>query len=85
MGCNCATVEQLDELYRVYGEKTQAKKPVGFWKNTVFVLRQTLLILLAIPATVFLALFLIWTLFWNKKPVVNVQKIHLLKLLKIIK
>ena len=85
MACNCATSEQLNELYRVYGEKAANRQTQTIGKEIVYWLKQMALILLAIPSTILMTLYVVWVVFWNKNPHINVQNINILKQLKIVK
>lgn len=75
MGCNCATTEQINELYRKFGEKQSKKK--GF--DIVFFTRKTLTYICAALVTPFIVLFVIGKGMFSKDKRISVKKFFKLK------
>lgn len=59
MACNCATNEQIKELYRRYGDKKNAPKRT-FKERVKFVFMHTGVTLVMIPIIPFLLLYILY-------------------------
>ena len=75
MGCNCATTEQINELYRKFGEKQKNRK--GF--SLKLFLKKSLTYLCVALATPFIVLFVIGKAAFSKDKRISVQKFFNLK------
>ena len=86
MACNCTTKEQLDELYRLYGEKQQRYRAkaggtigerIKYWVQTLAI---WILLLIAVP---FIILYFIIKLFWEDNPKIDINNFNLLRIFKL--
>lgn len=75
MGCNCATTEQINELYRKFGEKQNSKK--GF--SLKLFIRKTLTYICVALIIPFIILFVIGKGMFSKDRRISVQKFFNLK------
>lgn len=74
MACNCATQEQINELYKTYGEKVDAKLS-GNWKlkakNTV---RKIGVYICLIPIVPVIVLYVLYKGFGDSNKKISVRK-----------
>ena len=80
MACNCATKEELDKLYNMYGNKTDEEKTL--FSRTKRALYITLSILGWIIVFPLMFIYMILFVIWNepKDRRINVQNFNLLKI-----
>jgi len=72
MACNCATTEQLNELYRKYGEKRAEKK--SFSDSAKNILYKIGIVLCLIPATPLLFIYVFYKAWGTDNHRINVMK-----------
>ena len=61
MACNCATTEQLNELYRKYGEKKAEKKSFGIRvRNAVYKVGVAICLIPIVPMIILYAFYKAW-------------------------
>ena len=75
MGCNCTTTEQINELYRRYGEKRAARKP----KKIKAFLRKAALVICLIPVVPILVLYVFYKAFCDDDNKISVRNFFKLK------
>ena len=75
MGCNCATTEQINELYRQFGEK-QAKRKKRSFKA---VLKNIAVVLCVIPLVPIIALYVYYKAVCDDDNRISVVKFFNLK------
>ena len=75
MGCNCATTEQINELYRKFGEKRQSQNAFSL---KLFI-KKGLTYLCAALITPFIVLFVIGKAMFSKDRRISVRKFFNLK------
>lgn len=75
MGCNCATTEQINELYRKFGEKQKNRKDFSL----KLFLKKSLTYLCAALATPFIVLFVIGKAMFSTDRKISVRKFFNLK------
>lgn len=83
MACNCATKEEIDKLYRIYGEKSKINKddkPIEKIKKVAYFIISIFLYVIALPL---MFVYVLLVIFWKFEPKIDVQSINLLKLFKI--
>lgn len=73
MACNCATKEQLDELYRKYGEKKAENESKSRLKFKT-IIKKIGIIACLIVITPFLFAFVIYKAFGNGNHKISVRK-----------
>ena len=82
MACNCATKEEIDKLYRAYGEKLNSgddEPLVVKVKNFLYKLLNLLAWIIVLPLMfIYMLLFLFWREPTDRK--INVQNFNLLKI-----
>ena len=80
MACNCATKEELDKLYKIYGEKSDDEKSLfSVGKRLTYISLSILGWLIVFPLMLlYMTLFLLWNEPKNRK--INVQNFNLLKI-----
>ncbi len=83
MACNCATKEEIDKLYRVYGEKSKLPKKHSTWDFIKHYAMNGFVILLFIICFPLLLLYILALLFWRENERINISDIDLIKLFKI--
>jgi len=82
MACNCATQEQIEEIYKVYGEKMRDTDSLTVWewvKRIAYFVFSVLMYIIVFPI---MFVYVILVLFWNKEPKINVDNIDFIKLKK---
>ena len=70
MGCNCTTTEQINELYRRFGEKQEKRKK----RSINDFLKKTALILCLILIIPFLVLFVFYKAFCDDDNRISIRK-----------
>ena len=88
MACNCNTKEQLDALYRMYGEKQEKNKEEmkSSWNKRIkYGIWQLAIIILLIPCIPIIFIYFLLRLFWEDSPKVNINNFDLLKILRLNK
>lgn len=83
MACNCATKEEIDKLYRLYGEKSKLPKKHSTWDFIKYYITNILVILLFIICFPLLLIYILALLFWRENERINISDIDLIKLFKI--
>lgn len=78
MACNCATEEQLKELYKTYGEKVDAKLSSNPWQRLKNNVRKFFVYLFVIPIIPLLFLFVIYKVFSDNNKI-SIRKFFLLR------
>ena len=82
MACNCGTKEEIDRLYRAFGEKKDNLEDMTLWekiKHGVYTLFTVLLWVIIFPLmTIYLLLFIFWHEPGDRR--INVQNFNLLKI-----
>lgn len=73
MGCNCATKEQIEEIYKKYGDKkTMYNKST---KDKIkYYIKQTATVICMIPISIGLFLFVIYKAFCDDDKRISVNK-----------
>lgn len=81
MACNCKTNEEIDKLYRAYGEKIQERgKTFKDEVKRVFLFLSSILMwIICIPMMLIYVLFL---LFWQDDKKINVQSVNIMRIKK---
>lgn len=59
MACNCATTQQIEELYKKYGEKRETQKKFSF-KNAFMKLGVGACLIVLTPLIVLYVLYKVW-------------------------
>lgn len=80
MACNCATQEEIDKLYEAYGNKLRENGGLGIKakvKHTFMTVMGLLMWAVCLPV---MFIYVICVAFWEDKPVINVQKLNLLRI-----
>jgi hypothetical protein len=70
MSCNCATNEQINELYRRYGEKQKKKRNFSL----TFLLKKIALYICLIPIVPALFLFVFYKAFCDDNNIISIRK-----------
>jgi hypothetical protein len=82
MACNCGTKEEIDRIYKIYGEKLNTFDDMTFWeriKHVFYVMFTILSWLIVFP---FILIYLLLFLFWHEPGDrnINIQNFNLLKI-----
>lgn len=82
MGCNCGTKEEIDKLYRIYGEKTSRHEGMTFSEKIKHALSVSFTVLCWIVIFPVMLVYMFLFLFWNEpgKRTIDVRKFNLLKI-----
>lgn len=83
MACNCGTQEEIDKLYKAYGDKmalAQAKGTDSFFGKIKYYAYQVLTILAWVVAFPVMLFYVLAVVFWKEKPSINIQSINLLRI-----
>lgn len=82
MACNCGTQEEIDKLYRAYGEKLKNYDDLRVGEKIKWWLLKILTILAWIVVFPALIIYMLLFLFWRdpENRTINVQNFNLLKL-----
>lgn len=75
MACNCATTEQINELYRQFGEKQEKLKKFSFKA----LMRKIAVILCIIPLLPFMILYVYYKAFCSDDNKISIVKFFNLK------
>lgn len=60
MACNCATSEQINELYRKYGERRTKGKKIGFRQRVKNIAMYTGVVIALVPIVPILFLYVLY-------------------------
>lgn len=83
MACNCGTQEEIDKLYRAYGEKLANYDDLNLVEKVKWWFFKILTIFAWIIVFPLMLIYLLFFLFWNDPGdrKINVQNFNLLKIL----
>ena len=85
MACNCTTQEEIDKLYRQFGEKTKISPNAKLGEYIKYYVGNTLVYLLGAVCFPLLVIYILFLLFWREDEKIHVNDVNLLKKLKIVK
>ena len=75
MACNCATSEQINELYRTYGEKVDEKLAGSFWQRVKNAVRKFFVYLCLIPITPVIVVYVLYKAFGDDDKKISIRKL----------
>lgn len=79
MACNCATKEQIDELYKKFGEKKNVTKKEGFKFKVKKILTNIGIVLCCIVLTPLIVIYVLYKAFGDDNHKISVTKFFNLK------
>lgn len=85
MACNCATQEELDRLYKIYGDKKKKPQNAKIGDYFKYYIENGLVYLCGLIVFPFLVLYIFALLFWREDGKIHIGDINILRKLKIIK
>jgi len=75
MACNCATTQQINELYRRYGEKrAENRRKRTFWQWVKYVIMYTGVVIAMIPIAPALFLYVLYKAFFADDKKISLRK-----------
>ena len=77
MACNCTTQSEIDNLYKMYGQKYSFPKGDDINGYLKYIFGNAALYILAIFIAPILLIYVLLVLFWKENPRINVQTINL--------
>ena len=80
MACNCGTKEEIDKLYKAYGDKLHNTDNLSLWDKIRKAWYTFLTILTWCLVLPFMFVFILVFLFWSEDRKINVQKFNLLRI-----
>ena len=83
MACNCGTKEEIDKLYRAYGEKLDDWDSLTVGEKVKNVIYKILTYLTWVIVLPLMVIYIILFLFWSEDKRINVQNFNLLRIFKL--
>ena len=83
MACNCGTKEEIDKLYRAYGEKLDNWDSLTVGEKVKNVIYKILTILTWVIVLPLMTIYILLFLFWSEDKRINVQNFNLLRIFKL--
>lgn len=75
MACNCATTQQINELYRRYGErKAENRRKRTFWQWVKYIIMYTGVVIAMIPIAPALFLYVLYKAFCDDDKKISLKK-----------
>lgn len=84
MACNCSTEEEINKLYDAYSVK-MSEKGETFKDEIKRILLNVCSIFMWAIAFPLVLIYVLFILFWEDKPRINVQSINLMRIYKFLK
>ena len=83
MACNCGTKEEIDKLYKAYGEKIYSTDGLTAWEKVKRAWYTFLTALTWAVVLPFMFIFVLGFLFWSEDKKLNVQNFNLLRIFRL--
>lgn len=85
MACNCATKEEIDKLYEMYGDKKRLPEKPKFKDYFRYYVGNATVYILGLVALPLLILYILVLLFWREDEKLHVKDFDIYKKLRIVK